>query len=362
MIQFTDSVTKVKGSRNVMFDEIELSRVLVDLNVQAALHKDENCTPVSGNGRPLHKFRFKLDSGAHGNLIPKSMFQRLYPGLPHSELRKSIDKQVTLVAYNKQEIKQLGQCCVNVCNSSMGKSKTCKFFVVEDKCNPIIGLNDSIALQLLSVNVPFTDKWTGNVHSKSSHSRYDEMETEEVGQQEGQLTRDYILKRYSKLFKGIGRFQCTPAKIQLKSNAVPVQKPARHILVALKEEFQKEINTMVHDGILTKLDKNQATEWLNSFVVVRKPSGKLRICLDPTDLNPHIIRPVCNSNTLDDIIHKLKHTKHYAVFDAIKGFFHVPLDDKSKLLTAMLTPLGVFIYNVLAMGLSNVNDIFEQCL
>ena len=28
----------------------------------------------------------------------------------------------------------------------------------------------------------------------------------------------------------------------------------------------------------------------------------------------------------------------------------------------MLTPLGVFIYNVLAMGLSNANDIFEQCL
>ena len=38
---------------------------------------------------------------------------------------------------------------------------------------------------------------------------------------------------------------------------------------------------MVKAGILTKLDKNQATEWLNSFVVVRKPSGKLRVCLDP---------------------------------------------------------------------------------
>ena len=46
VIQFTDSVTKVKGSRNVMFDEIELSQVLVDLNVQAALHTNENCTPV----------------------------------------------------------------------------------------------------------------------------------------------------------------------------------------------------------------------------------------------------------------------------------------------------------------------------
>ena len=250
---------------------------------------------------------------------------------------------------------------MNVCNSSTGKSKTCKLFMVEDKCNPIIVLNDSIALQLLNVNVPFTDKWTGNVHSKRSNSRYDEMETEENGQQKGHLTHDYISKKYAKLFKGIGRFQCTPAKIQLKSNAVSVQKPARRIPVALKDEFQNEINTMVKDGILTKLGKNQATEWLNSFVVVRKPSGKLRICLDPTDLNPHI-RPVCNSNTLDDVVHKLRKAKYFAVFDAIRGFFHVPLDDRSRLLTTMLTPLGVFIYNVLVMGLSNANDIFEQCL
>ena len=40
----------------------------------------------------------------------------------------------------------------------------------------------------------------------------------------------------------------------------------------------------------------------------------------------------------------------------------MPLDENSKLLIAMLTPIGVFIYNVLAMGLTNANDIFEQCL
>ena len=28
----------------------------------------------------------------------------------------------------------------------------------------------------------------------------------------------------------------------------------------------------------------------------------------------------------------------------------------------MLTPIGIFIYNVLAMGLSNVTDIFEKCM
>ena len=142
-----------------MFDEIELSRVLVDLKVQAALTPNENCAPVPNNGRPLLKLRFKLDSGAHGNLMPISMYKSLFPGLPHDVLRKSIDKRVTLVAYNKQEIKQLGQCCINVSNPSTGKSKSCNFFVVGDHCNPIIGLHDSIALNLLSINIPFTDKW-----------------------------------------------------------------------------------------------------------------------------------------------------------------------------------------------------------
>ena len=97
-------------------------------------------------------------------------------------------------------------------------------------------------------------------------------------------------------------------------------------------------------------------EWLNSFVVVKKPNGKLHICLDPTDLNPYIVRPVCNARTL------LKDAVHFAVFDSTKGFFHVPLDEASKLLTAVLTPVGIYIYNVLAMGLSNATDIFESCI
>ena len=189
VIKFADSVTKVKGSKNVMFDEIELSRVLVDLKVQAALNPNENCAPVPNNGCPLHKLQFKLDSGAHGNLMPISMYKSLFPGLPHDVLRKSIDKRVTLVAYNKQEIKQLGRCCINVSNPSTSKSKTSKFFVVGDSCNPITRLHDSIALNLFSVNVPFTDRWT----DKSCPIRTDNIDVKEIGEEK--FTRDFILKK-----------------------------------------------------------------------------------------------------------------------------------------------------------------------
>ena len=65
---------------------------------------------------------------------------------------------------------------------------------------------------------------------------------------------------------------------------------------------------------------------------------------------------------LDEIIDKLKGSLFFAVFDTMKGFFHVPMDVKSKLLTAILTPYGIYIYNVLVMGLTDATDIFEICI
>ena len=102
------------------------------------------------------------------------------------------NQSTKLVAYNKQEIKQLGQSCLNVLNMSTGKSKTCKFFVVGDHCNPIIGLHDSLALNLLSINVPFIGRST----DKSCSFRADSIDVEEVGEEK--LTHDFILKKYKK--------------------------------------------------------------------------------------------------------------------------------------------------------------------
>ena len=131
----------------------------------------------------------------------------------------------------------------------------------------------------------------------------------------------------------------------------------------MKDKFKQELESMEAQGIISKYDGSDISpEWLNSFVIIKKPNVSLHICLDPTDLNKEIIRPVCNAQTMDDVVHKLKDVKFFAVFDTSKGFFHVPLDAESKVLTAMLTPFGIYVYNVLAMGLSTATDLFETCI
>ena len=179
------------------------------------------------------------------------------------------------------------------------------------------------------------------------------------------LTREWIVnhEKYKHLFQGIGHFKCQPVSIEIQEGSTPIRKPARKVPLALREKFKQDIDSMVKAGILTEVTPEMSMpEWLNSFVIVKKPNGNLRVCLDPTDLNKHIICPICNMRTLEEIIDMLKGSMYFAVFDSTKSFFHVPLDCESKQLTAMLTPIGIYLYNVLTMGLSNATDIFEKCM
>ena len=139
--------------------------------------------------------------------------------------------------------------------------------------------------------------------------------------QSSMLTRQAITSgHFTKIFSGIGQFLREPVSIVLSEDAEPVQKPAHRVPVAFKEKFKEELKSMEKAGIISKLDHNTPTPWLNSYVIAKKPNGSLRICLDPTDLNKYIIRPVCNSCTLDDVSHLLKDVKQFSVFDATKGF------------------------------------------
>ena len=337
---------------------------------------------------------------------------------------RSIDHRVQLLAYNKKEICQYGVCYLHV--KCKNRVKLCKFYVVDSKFNPIIGVNSACCLGLLKFTEPVFENWTDTTPIKSSELNIDvirkttkklspdkSLSCDKVSKvtkklspdkslshdkvpkvtrklsPDKSLSRDKVSKvtklsnvsnvsdipetlmrewiinheKYKHLFQGIGHFKCSPISIEMQEGSTPVRKPARKVPLALHEKFKQEIDSMVKAGILTEVTPEMSTpEWLNSFVIVKKPNGNLRVCLDPTDLNKHIIHPICNMRTLEEIIDMLKGSMYFAVFSSTKSFFHVPLDCESKQLTAMLTPIGIYLYNVLAMGLSNATDIFEKCM
>ena len=70
----------------------------------------------------------------------------------------------------------------------------------------------------------------------------------------------------------------------------------------------------------------EPTSWVSSMVVVPKGDGKLRICLDPKDLNQVIQREHYPLPTIEEIATRLHGAKVFTVLDVRKGFWHIPLE------------------------------------
>lgn len=82
------------------------------------------------------------------------------------------------------------------------------------------------------------------------------------------------------------------------------------------------------------------TPWVSSMVVVPKPNGKLRICLDPKELNKAIQREHYPLPTIEDVATRLHGAKIFTKLDVKNGFWHIELDQESSYLTTFNTPLA----------------------
>ena len=83
----------------------------------------------------------------------------LFPQKKLSELAKTVDKHVRLVAAKRTVIKQLSTVCLIV--QVGNKHKVCLFYVVGNNCKPLFGLPDLKAMRLLQFTCPTHNSWTG---------------------------------------------------------------------------------------------------------------------------------------------------------------------------------------------------------
>ena len=112
-------------------------------------------------------------------------------------------------------------------------------------------------------------------------------------------------------------------------------------------------------GVIRKLDINEASDWVHALVIVIEPNGKLRVCLDPRTLNSVLHHNVHNSKRFVDIISKIKGFKYISKIDADSGFWTLPLDPSSQLLTTIDTPWGRFCFMKLPFGLCESQYFFQ---
>ena len=187
------------------------------------------------------------------------------------------------------------------------------------------------------------------------------------------LTKQDILETYSDVFTGIGKFPGLPYKFHLKPNAKPTRHAPRKVPIHLQDAFHEEISNLEQLGILE--ETKDITEWVNSFVIVEKKlpidssnshspghsvQKKLRICLDPRDLNEALKQEPYYTCSIEEIIGKFHGITKFTIADFNKGYWMVELDPESRKYTMMALDIGRFQWMMLPMGSIVAQDVFQR--
>ena len=118
-----------------------------------------------------------------------------------------------------------------------------------------------------------------------------------------------LKEMYPECFGGVGMFKNFEYEIKVDPKVKPVVHAPRRVLIALQPKLEAPLDEMEKKGIISKV--GGFTPWTNSLVIQEKSNGKLRICLDPKDLNTAVIDDPHPIPTQDDITNKLNGSTLY---------------------------------------------------
>ena len=96
------------------------------------------------------------------------------------------------------------------------------------------------------------------------------------------------------------------------------------------------------------------------MVVTVKKNGKLRICLDPRDLNKAVKRQHYKLPTREEIMAQFSGAKIFSKLDASQGFWQMKLSEESSKLCTFITPFGRYKYKRLPFGISAAPEIYHK--
>ena len=166
------------------------------------------------------------------------------------------------------------------------------------------------------------------------------------------------IQQFPHLFQGLGKLQ-GDYTIKLQEGAKPFAlMTPRRVAIPLMKSVKQELERMEKLGVIARV--SEPTEWCAGMVVVPKPNGQVRICVDLTKLNQSVCRERHLLPAVEQTLAQLAGAKVFSKLDANSGFGQIPLSPESALLTRFITPFGRFCFHRLPFGITSAPEHFKR--
>ena len=143
----------------------------------------------------------------------------------------------------------------------------------------------------------------------------------------------------------------------LDESASPVQHHPRRVPVVIREHLRETLEDLEKREINARV--TTPTPWISSIVVVPKKNCKLRICLDPMDLNHALQQENYPMPTIEESFPSSRSFKVFTSLDVSNEFWHVVLDEESSFCTTCNTPFGRYRWKRMPVGIRSAPEVFQ---
>jgi len=147
-----------------------------------------------------------------------------------------------------------------------------------------------------------------------------------------------------------------PHKIRLKPGTKPI-KQKYYRLSKLKTDILK--------GELAKLIEKELiepsySEWSSPIVIVPKPNGKYRLCIDYRKVNDATEKDSYPLPNITEIFDSLDGATVFTTLDLYSGYHQILMDEESIEVTSFTTKFGNYQFKVMPFGLTGAPATFQR--
>ena len=136
--------------------------------------------------------------------------------------------------------------------------------------------------------------------------------------------------------------------------------PPRRIPFNIRRQVEIKLDELQRLDIIERV--SGPTPWVSPLVVVPKPSGEVRICVDMRRVNTAVIRERFPIPTIEDILQDLTGASVFSKLDLRWGYHQIELDEQSRQYTTFATHTGLYRYKRLMFGISAAPGIYQHVI
>ncbi|KAL7866135.1 hypothetical protein SRHO_G00113820 [Serrasalmus rhombeus] len=155
----------------------------------------------------------------------------------------------------------------------------------------------------------------------------------------------------------VGCSKSTKHEIRL-TDSKPFRERSRRLAPADIDDVRKHLQELKENGIISE----SKSPYASPIVVVRKKSGKVRMCVDYRTLNQRTIPDQYTVPRIEDALHSLSGSKWFTVLDLRSGYYQIPMSDSDKEKTAFICPLGFYQFERMPQGISGAPSTFQRVM